>query len=338
MIVVMNPNAKQEAIDKVVRRLEGEGVETHLSTGKNRTIIGIIGDKSRVKNLPLEAMEDVEKVVHIQEPYKLANKEYHPEPTIIEVGNVKIGGDHFVMMSGPCSIESREQLFQAAEVVKNSGAQFLRGGAFKPRTSPYSFQGMGEEGLKLLREAGEQFGLYTVTEVMDTENLDLVVEYADVLQIGARNMQNFRLLKEVGKTNKPVLLKRGLSSNIEEWLMSAEYIMSEGNRNVILCERGIRTFETYTRFTLDLSAVAVAKELTHLPIIVDPSHAAGKWKFVTPLARAGVAVGADGLIVEMHPNPEVALSDGPQALTFANYDKMMDEVKQVLPIVNKTMI
>ncbi|GAB7386355.1 3-deoxy-7-phosphoheptulonate synthase [Bacillaceae bacterium] len=339
MIIVMTANAKQASIERVVERLEKAGVGTHISHGKNRTIIGVIGNKNKVKEIPFEAMEDVEKVVHIQEPYKLANKEFHPEPTVVQVGNVKIGGEgNFVMMAGPCSVESREQILTAARVVKENGGQFLRGGAFKPRTSPYSFQGLGEEGLKLLAEAREETGLYIVTEVMDPENLPLVAEYADVLQVGARNMQNFHLLKEIGKTDKPVLLKRGLSATIEEWLMSAEYIMSEGNHKVILCERGIRTFETYTRNTLDLSAVPVVKHLSHLPVIVDPSHGVGKWRYVTPMARAAVAAGADGLIVEIHPNPEEAWSDGPQSLTFDNFKDMMEEVKKLLPLMGKELV
>jgi 3-deoxy-7-phosphoheptulonate synthase len=337
MIIVLTSGANEEATEKVSKRLKEAGVGVHVSVGENRTIIGVIGDKSKVNVQAVEAMDEVEKVVHIAAPYKLANREYHPEPTQIPLGNVTIGGDDLVVMAGPCSVENRENLLEIAHIVKKSGAHLLRGGAFKPRTSPYSFQGMGEEGLKILAEAREQTGLKIVSEVMDPENLAMITEYVDVLQLGARNMQNFHLLKEVGKTNKPVLLKRGMSATIEEWLMSAEYIMSQGNQQVILCERGIRTFETYTRNTLDLSAVPVVKHLSHLPVVVDPSHGVGKWRFVNSMAKAGVVAGADGLIVEVHQQPDKAMSDGYQSLNPENFEALMTDLERVAPIADKRL-
>lgn len=338
MIIVMKPAATEQSIAEVIDRVERHGLGVHVSAGKNRTIIGLLGDKRMIMVETFELMPDVEKVVHIEEPYKLANRDYHPEPTIVKVGDVEIGGDKLVVMAGPCSVESREQLLETAEIVKAGGAQILRGGAFKPRTSPYSFQGMGEEGLKILAEARDKTGLKIVSEVMDTDNLAMVAEYVDILQVGARNMQNFHLLKQIGKLNKPVLLKRGLSATIEEWLMSAEYIMSEGNEDVILCERGIRTFETYTRNTLDLSAVPVLKHLSHLPIIVDPSHGTGKWQYVTPMAKAGVVAGADGLMIEIHTNPAKAMSDGPQSLTPENYHHLMEEISELTELLLKKRV
>jgi len=335
LIVVMHPSAKPESIEKVKQRLEEAGLGVHISTGENRTIIGVLGDKRKVNIQAIEVMDDVEKIVHIEAPFKLANKQFHPEPTIVTVGDVQIGGRQLVVMAGPCSVESREQLLETAAIVKEGGAQFLRGGAFKPRSSPYSFQGLGEEGLKILAEAREKTGLKIVSEVMDTDSLPIVAEYVDILQIGARNMQNFPLLKAVGRLNKPVLLKRGLSATIEEWLMAAEYILNEGNHQVILCERGIRTFETYTRNTLDLSTVPVIKHMSHLPIIIDPSHGTGKWRYVTPMARAAVAAGADGLIVEVHPQPEKAWSDGPQSLNPEAYAEMMREVRKIAAVMGR---
>ncbi|MDA8352066.1 MAG: 3-deoxy-7-phosphoheptulonate synthase [Firmicutes bacterium] len=329
MIIVVEKNASRQQVDHIVRSLEEKGVRVHYSEGVDKTILGLIGDKPKISELPVERYPGVEKVVHVSEPFKLASRSFHPEPSRIQVGNLVIGGEDPVVIAGPCSVESREQILETARAVKAAGAGMLRGGAFKPRSSPYSFQGLGEEGLKLLAEAREETGLAIVTEVMDPENLELVAEYADVLQLGARNMQNFHLLKKVGRTNKPVLLKRGLSATIEEWLMSAEYILNEGNPNVILCERGIRTFETYTRNTLDLSAVPVVKHLSHLPILVDPSHGTGKWRYVAPMARAGLAAGADGLIVEVHPQPEAAWSDGPQSLTLENFQSMMDDLEKM---------
>lgn len=328
MILVLEPDAGSAEVDRIVKTLEEKGVKVHYSKGVDKTILGLIGDKQVLSRLAVERFSGVEKVIHVSEPFKLAGRSFHPEPSRIQVGNVTIGGGAPVVIAGPCSVESRDQILETARAVKQAGAGLLRGGAFKPRSSPYSFQGLGEEGLKLLAEAGEETGLPVVSEVMDPENLDLVAEYVDILQLGARNMQNFHLLKKVGKAGKPVLLKRGLSATIEEWLMSAEYILNEGNPHVILCERGIRTFETHTRNTLDLSAVPVIRHLSHLPIIVDPSHGTGKWRYVTPISRAALAAGADGLMVEVHPDPEVALSDGPQSLTLDNFRSMMAELSR----------
>lgn len=337
MIIVMSHRASDEEIEAVLVRLERAGFQIHLSRGVERTIIGAIGDKTRVGDMGLEAMPGVEKAVPILQPYKLASRTFHDEGTVIRVGDLEIGGDTIHVMAGPCAVESREQLLTAARIVKEAGATMLRGGAFKPRTSPYSFQGLEEEGLKLLAEAREATGLLIVTEVMDARTLPLVAQYADILQIGTRNMQNFFLLREVAKVDKPVLLKRGSSATIEEWLMAAEYIMAGGNYNVILCERGIRSFESYTRNTLDLTAVPVVKHLSHLPVIVDPSHAIGKWRFVPPMAKAAIAAGADGLIVEVHPNPAEALCDGPQSLTPANFAAMMAELKQIAAVMGRRM-
>ncbi|MFD1396579.1 3-deoxy-7-phosphoheptulonate synthase [Kroppenstedtia eburnea] len=328
MILVLEPDAGSAEVDRIVKTLEEKGVKVHYSKGVDKTILGLIGDKQVLSRLAVERFSGVEKVIHVSEPFKLAGRSFHPEPSRIQVGNVTIGGGAPVVIAGPCSVESRDQILETARAVKQAGAGLLRGGAFKPRSSPYSFQGLGEEGLKLLAEAGEETGLPVVSEVMDPENLDLVAEYVDILQLGARNMQNFHLLKKVGKAGKPVLLKRGLSATIVEWLMSAEYILNEGNPHVILCERGIRTFETHTRNTLDLSAVPVIRHLSHLPIIVDPSHGTGKWRYVTPMSRAALAAGADGLMVEVHPDPEVALSDGPQSLTLDNFRSMMAELSR----------
>lgn len=335
MIVIMNHDAREDQINSVLNRLDMAGFKTHLSCGVERTIIGAIGDKTRIGDVALEAMPGVEKVVPILQPYKLASRIFKAEDTVISLGDITIGGDTVQVMAGPCAVESREQLLTAARQVKEAGATMLRGGAFKPRTSPYSFQGLEEEGLKLLAEARELTGLHIVTEVMDSSTLPMVVEYADVLQVGARNMQNFFLLREVAKTEKPVLLKRGPSATIEEWLLAAEYIMAGGNHQVMLCERGIRTFETYTRNILDLTAVAVLKHLTHLPVIVDPSHAIGKWRFVPPMARAALAAGADGLLIEVHPNPAEALCDGQQSLTPDNFSAMMTELQEVARVMGK---
>ncbi|MDQ0285687.1 3-deoxy-7-phosphoheptulonate synthase [Desulfofundulus luciae] len=335
MIIVMQKEATGEQVEAVIARLKKNGFETHLSQGVERTIIGIIGDRTRLEDMALEAMPGVEKVMPVLQPYKLASRAFHPEDSVVMVGDLAIGGEEIHVMAGPCAVESREQLLEAARQVKAAGATILRGGAYKPRTSPYSFQGLEEEGLKLLAEARELTGLKIVTEVMDVRTLPLVAEYADILQIGARNMQNFFLLREVARVDKPVLLKRGLSCTIEEWLMAAEYIMSGGNHRVILCERGIRTFENYTRNTLDLTAVPVVKYLSHLPVVVDPSHGVGKWRFVPTMARAAVAAGADGLLVEVHPNPAEALCDGPQSLTPENFAHMMKELHSVARAVNR---
>jgi len=335
LIIVMQKNATDDQIKKVCEVVENAGLDVHISKGSDVTIIGVIGDRRKLADKLIELMEGVEKTVPIMEPYKLASRTFRPEPTVIKVGDVLIGSDEFVIMAGPCAVESREQLFEAAEIVKKCGAKVLRGGAFKPRTSPYSFQGLGEEGLKILAEARERTGLPVVTEVISTEAVEMVAEYADILQIGARNMQNFQLLKAVGRTEKPVLLKRGISATIEEWLNAAEYIMNEGNFQVILCERGIRTFEPMTRNTLDLSAVPIIKHISHLPVIVDPSHGTGHWRWVTPMSRAALAAGADGLIIEVHPNPQEALSDGPQSLKPENFMLLCKELKKIAPIVGR---
>ncbi|WP_029546094.1 3-deoxy-7-phosphoheptulonate synthase [Selenomonas sp. AB3002] len=329
MVIIMNPEATAEHIKGVIEAIEGAGLEAKVMEGAQQKIVGVIGDKSRLASVPVDALPGVETSVSISKSYKLASREFHPKSSSVMVGDVEIGGEVPVVMAGPCAVESKEQLFEAAEIVKKGGAQFLRGGAYKPRTSPYSFQGLEEKGLEYLAEARERTGLKVVTEVTVVEAVERVAHYADVLQVGARNMQNFGLLKAVGKCDKPVLLKRGLAATLEEWLNAAEYIMNEGNPNVVLCERGIRTYETYTRNTLDLSAVAAVKHLSHLPIIVDPSHGTGKWRMVKPMAFASIAAGADGLMMEVHPNPAKALSDGPQSLTPENYYEVMAGVKKL---------
>ena len=327
MIILLKKNVTQEQIDQVTEWVASVGYKPHVSQGVERTLIGAIGDdRGKVQLKAAAFLPGVEKVVPILKPYKLAGREFHENATVIQVGDVRIGGGDFTVMAGPCSVESEEQLTECGYVVKKAGAKILRGGAFKPRTSPYSFQGLEEEGLKLLKKVGEKVGMPVVTEVMNTTDVDLVEQYSDILQIGARNVQNFALLKKVGHCRKPVLLKRGMMTTIEELLMSAEYILSEGNEEVILCERGIRTFETTTRNTLDISAAPVLKELTHLPVIIDPSHASGHARYVIPLTRAAVAVGADGVIVEVHPQPEKALVDGPQSLRPEEFYRLMDEV------------
>jgi 3-deoxy-7-phosphoheptulonate synthase len=337
MIIVMSPTATQHEIDNVIARVTGAGLKVHLSEGKLRTIIGLIGEKKLMAQLPLEAMAGVEKAISVTAGYKLVSREVKNEDTVIDIGGVIVGGNSLVVMAGPCAGESREQLLESAHIVKNAGAQFLRGGAYKPRTSPYSFQGLEEEGLKMLAEAREVTGLKVVTEVVDIQSVSVVSAYADVLQIGARNMQNFQLLKAVGKSGMPVLLKRGMAATINEWMHAAEYILSEGNFNVMFCERGIRTFEDYTRNTLDLSAVAALKSLSHLPVIVDPSHGTGVWKLVTPMAKAAVAGGADGLMIEVHPNPAEALSDGSQSLTPSNFQALMHDVGLIAAAVGRKM-
>ncbi len=326
MVIVMRTDATDSQIKHVVSRIEAAGLSTCLSQGQSRTLVGIIGDKSLIVTLPVEALPGVEKVLPVTDSFKLASRQFRPADTVIDVGEVRIGGGGLVVMAGPCAVESREQLLTAAEIAREGGAQFLRGGAFKPRTSPYSFQGLERRGLEFLAEARETTGLKIVTEVIDVTSVDMVAEYADVLQIGARNMQNFRLLQAVGQAGKPVLLKRGIAATINEWLHAAEYILSEGNYQVILCERGIRTFEEYTRNTLDLSAVGAVKELSHLPVSVDPSHGTGRRGLVKPMSLAAVAAGADGLMVEMHPNPAQALSDGPQSLDPDEYRELMRAV------------
>jgi 3-deoxy-7-phosphoheptulonate synthase len=336
MIIVMKKKADEQALDNIIKWIESAGYRAHVSKGVERTIIGAIGDeRGKVFLKAVETWPGVEKVMPILQPYKLASRETKEGDTVITVGNVEIGGPKFVVMAGPCAVESSEQLMEAAAIVKKGGAAMLRGGAFKPRTSPYSFQGLGEEGLKILAQAREKTGLPIVTEVMRASDIELIESYADVLQIGARNVQNFALLKAVGEATKPVLLKRGMMTTLEELLMSAEYILASGNDQVILCERGIRTFETAMRNTLDISAVPVLKDKTHLPVIVDPSHAIGQWQFVLPLAKAAVAVGADGLIIEVHPDPQRALSDGPQSLKPEKFYRLMNEIESIANIVRK---
>lgn len=333
----MNQSASREDINNVERKLSELGFRTHPIFGDIKTVIGAIGDKRHLNTQEISTMPGVENIVPIMKPYKLAGRELKQVPTIVNVGDVQIGGNKVVVMAGPCAIENKETYIDTAKKVKEAGADILRGGAFKPRTSPYSFQGLEEDGLKIMAEAREITGLKLVTEVVDTRDVELVASYTDIIQIGARNMQNFRLLKEVGLYKKPVLLKRGLSATIEEWLMAAEYIISEGNQNVILCERGIRTFETATRNTVDLSAIPVVKELSHLPIIVDPSHATGTWKYVSALSKGAVATGADGLIIEVHSDPNCALCDGPQSLRPSKFSQVMEELEKVANAVGRTM-
>ncbi len=329
MIVVMNPGTGEKEIARVTDKLKTMGYGVHLSTGESRTVIGVIGQRREEVAQMMEAMPEVEKVVFISRPFKLAGREFHPEDTVIKIGDLSIGGAELVVMAGPCAIEDEEQLIQAAEAVKKAGARVLRAGAFKPRTSPYSFQGLEQQGLHFLNRVRDKTGLLIVTEVMDQFTVDEVAECADIVQVGARNMQNYYLLRELGRIRKPVLLKRGLSATIEEWLMAAEYILSGGNYDVILCERGIRTFEPYTRNTLDLSAVPLVKQLSHLPIIVDPSHGTGLSGLVPAMSKAALAAGADGLMIEVHPNPQEALSDGPQSLTPAQFQTLIKELKGV---------
>jgi len=337
VIVIMRNNASPEELKRVTDRLRSFGFAVHESRGVERNIVGAIGEITPERVQQIEAMDGVERCVKIVQPYKLAGRQFRPEPSIVKIGDGCIGGDGLTVIAGPCAVESEEQIVSVAKSVRDAGASMLRGGAFKPRTSPYSFQGLAEEGLRLLALARAETGLPVVTEVMDTEDVELVAEYADMLQIGARNMQNFPLLKEAGRSGKPVLLKRGLAATIEEWLMAAEYIISAGNPNVVLCERGIRTFETATRNTLDLNAVPVVKELSHLPIVVDPSHGTGKWQYVTPMARAAVAAGADGLMIEVHPDPEHAVSDGQQSLKPEKFHELMHEVGAVAQALGRKL-
>ena len=337
MIIVMKPGFTQEELNEVVEAVESRGAAVDKIEGIATSVLGLVGDTSYIDPDELLTFKCVEKILKVQEPYKKANKLFHPEPTIVDVNGTKVGGGHLGIMAGPCSVESEEQVVEIAKAVKKSGANFLRGGAFKPRTSPYSFQGLELEGLELLKIAKQETHLPIVTELMSTAYLDKFVEDVDVIQIGARNMQNFDLLKQLGKTNKPILLKRGLSSTIEEWLMSAEYIMAGGNENVILCERGIRTYEGYTRNTLDLSAIPVIKKLSHLPVIVDPSHASGYWYLVEPLAKAAIAAGADGLMIEVHNDPQHALSDGQQSVKPELFDTIMKKVKKLAEMEGKVL-
>jgi len=336
MIIVLKPEATQAQVDHIIDKVKQLGLTPHLSKGSQRTIIGVIGPEDVLRSTPLEIFPGVENVIPVLSPFKLVSREFKKEDSVIDLGKgVKIGGRDVVVMAGPCSIEDIDSLFEIAREVKKAGAMVLRGGAFKPRSSPYSFQGLGKAGLQMLREVGNELGMVTVSEVMDVRDVGLVADFADILQIGCRNMQNFNLLKEVGAVKKPVLLKRGMASTVKDMLMSAEYILSSGNFSVILCERGIRTFEDSTRNTLDISAVPVVKQLSHLPIIIDPSHAAGKWGLVPSLAKAGVASGADGLIIEVHNRPEEAVSDGAQSLLPDNFSSLMKELKSIATAVGR---
>jgi 3-deoxy-7-phosphoheptulonate synthase len=338
MIIVMQQQADPKHIEAVVKRVEELGYKVHLSRGEARTIIGIIGaDEHKIQADNFEAMDGVEKTMRVMQPYKVASRDFSHEDTVINVNGVQIGGNKVVVMAGPCSVESRAMILETAHAVKEAGGSVLRGGAFKPRSSPYSFQGMGEEGLQYLAEAREQTGLPIVTEVMSTDEIDLVAEYSDILQVGARNTQNYSLLKALGKVRKPVFLKRGMSSTIQELLMSAEYILAGGNMQVMVGERGIRTYETATRFTFDVNAIPVLKELTHLPVVADPAHGTGKWNLVTPIARAAVAAGADSIMVEVHPDPAKAWSDGAQSLTLERFATMMRELRPVAEAVGRSL-
>ena len=334
MIIVMRSDATREDVDHVLARLAEVDAEAHVSEGSRRTVIGIVGDRTRVQQLPWEAFSGVERAVPVLKPFKFVSRDFQSEESIVEVGSAKIGGGHFAPIAGPCAVESRDQLFAAAEAVKEAGATILRGDAFKPRTSPYAFQGLGEAGLILLAEAREEFGLPFVVEVLDPRDVELVSSYADLIRVGTRNMANFSLLSELGRQERPVMLKRGFTATVEEWLNAAEYIYKEGNHNVVLCERGIRTFETSTRNTLDISAVPIVKSLSHLPIIVDPSHSGGHRHLVAPLTRVAVAARADGFMVDVHPSPETALVDGPQAILPREFADLMDEVRALAAAMN----
>lgn len=338
MIVVLRPDATKKQIDHIIKRVKELGLKPHVSRGVERTIIGLIGPEDVLRVTPLEVFPGVEKVMPVLKEYKLVSREFQKEDTVVKIdGGIKIGGNRIIVMAGPCAVEKKDLLLEIGKKVKEAGATVLRAGAFKPRTSPYSFQGLGEKGLKYLHEVGKQLGMATITEVMDASQIPLVAKYADILQIGARNMQNFNLLKEVGRTKKPVVLKRGMSSTIKEWLMSAEYILANGNFNVILCERGIRTFEDMTRNTLDVVAISVVKQLSHLPVIVDPSHATGKWGLVSAASKAAVAAGCDGLMVEVHTKPEEALSDGAQSLVPDNFSELMQQLRVLSKAIGRTI-
>jgi len=337
MVVMMEKNATEKQVESIVKRMDALGYAIHRSTGIDHVVLGIIGDTSKIDPRDIRVLPGVADAYRISAPYKLVSREFRKRDTVIRIKDVKIGGPEVVVMAGPCSVESQEQTMIIAEHVAKAGAKVLRGGAFKPRTSPYSFQGLGEEGLKILREAADTFGLLVITEAMDKDQLPLISEYADIIQIGARNMQNFSLMRALGSTKKPIFLKRGIAATIEEWLMSAEYILSGGNRNVILCERGIRTFEKYTRNTLDLSAIPVVKKLSHLPIIADPSHGTGLRNKVLPMARAAVAAGADGIMIEVHHDPDHALSDGAQSLYPKQFDELMSQVRVIAEVIGRNI-
>ncbi|MEQ1896331.1 MAG: 3-deoxy-7-phosphoheptulonate synthase [Vicinamibacterales bacterium] len=336
MVVVMQERASEAQIDAVIARIVDLGMDVHRSSGATRTVLGVVG-ANKVDPALIQILDGVKEVVRISEPYKLAGRTFKPKDTIITIGDVRIGGDEVIVMAGPCSAENPAQVDATAAAVKRAGAKVLRGGAFKPRSSPYSFQGHGEAGLQMLREAGDKYGLKVISEVMDVSQIELIGRYCDIYQVGARNMQNFTLLRELGKVRKPVLLKRGLSSTIEEWLMSAEYILSGGNSDVILCERGIRTFETATRNTFDISAIPVVKRLSHLPVVADPSHGAGRRDMVAPLARAAVAAGADGLIIEVHNDPDRALSDGAQSMYPDQFERLLSELRIIAPAIGRSI-
>ncbi len=338
MIIVMKRGATKAQIEYVVAKVERLGYKTHLSKGQERSIVGVIGDDRPIDPGNFEPIEGVEKVLPVLKPFKLASREMHPSDTVVNVDGLTIGGNEIVIMAGPCSVEDRDQLLETAHAVREAGATILRGGAFKPRTSPYSFQGLGVSGLKLLAEARLETGLKVITEAMSPEQVPLVAEYADIIQLGARNMQNYELLRAAGRSGRPVLLKRGLMATVEEWLMSAEYLLSVGNERIVLCERGIRSFESYTRYTTDINAIPVVRELSHLPVILDPSHSTGKWEYVSAVARAGVAAGADGLLVEVHPRPEEALSDGAQSLRPERFADMVRQVRQVARAVGRELL
>lgn len=337
MIIVLKPRTTEENVSRVVHLIENKGLDTHIVRGSEMTIIGCIGDTTAVDPKLFEVDSSVDKVMHVQEPYKLANRAFHPENSVIDVSGVKVGGGHMAMIAGPCSVESYEQVLEIARAAKASGANMLRGGAFKPRSSPYSFQGLGLEGLDILCAVKDEVGLPIVTELVSDKYLDIFSEKVDLIQIGARNMQNFDLLKQLGQVKRPILLKRGLNATYEEWIMAAEYVMAAGNENVILCERGIRTFEAFTRNTLDLQSIPVLNRKTHLPVVIDPSHAGGKWWLVEPMAKAAIAAGADGLIIEVHNNPECALCDGAQSLKPAKFDTLMRQITQIAQVVGKTL-
>ncbi|HEY1494525.1 MAG TPA: 3-deoxy-7-phosphoheptulonate synthase [Candidatus Solibacter sp.] len=337
MLVVMQQGATEEQIERVIERLTELGFDVHRSTGVIHTVLGGVGGKYDFDLAVFEVMEGVKEAHRIVSPYKLASRSFRPGGTVVQVGDVAIGGENVVVMAGPCSVENREQIEQSAELVAKAGAKMIRGGAFKPRSSPYAFQGLGEEGLQMLRAAADRHGLLVVSEVMDQTQISLVSAYSDMLQVGARNMQNFNLLRELGRQQKPVLLKRGIAATIEELLLSAEYILAGGNYNVILCERGIRTFETYTRNTMDISAIPVVKKLSHLPIVADPSHGTGRRDKVAPMARAAVAAGADGLLIEVHPDPDHALSDGAQSLRPEQFEELMGQLRMIAPAVGRTI-
>jgi 3-deoxy-7-phosphoheptulonate synthase len=335
MIVVMKVGSTENDVGSVIKRIESAGLKTHVSQGVERTIIGVVGQIYPELQDMLEMLHGVDEVIRVSKPYKLSSREFHPLDTTVEVGDITIGGKEIVVMAGPCAVESEQQLFETAKAVKATGANILRGGAFKPSTSPYQFRGLGEAGLELLARVKKEVGLPVITEVLAARDVDLVASYADILQIGARNMQNFSLLEEAAKVGKPIMLKRGISATVQEWLLAAEYILAQGNGQLILCERGIRTFETYTRNTMDVSVIPIIEKVSHLPIIADPSHGTGKWYLVIPMALAAVAAGADGIMVEVHPHPDLALKDGPQSLTFANFEQLMSQLGDVANAVGR---